>query len=330
MTQLKPMIIAMLIMTSVLAGCTGNDGAEGIQGPQGETGEQGSPGIQGPQGDAGPAGTDGIDANESRISELEAALFDKEETITMLLGNISEIEEELDAVDNVIEMYYLMMIQMQNEIIILQASISDLENGLNKTRAINDFSYLDFRGAQLFNFNNGLGPQMDPPIFDFGILENASLTYSDFSDASFVNANLVGADGIFATFHRTDFSGASMYNGIWRQSDFSDAIFVGSNLAYTEFRWSDLSGANLSGAFMYGGSNWMGVNLSGADLTNAWMYDVDLTGADLTGADLTGARLTYLNSAYGPAILDGVTWDWATCPDGTAAYYHGQTCVNNL
>ena len=226
-------------------------------------------------------------------------------------------------------MYYLMMIQMQNEIIILQASISDLENGLNKTRAINDFSYLDFRGAQLFNFNNGLGPQMDPPIFDFGILENASLTYSDFSDASFVNANLVGADGIFATFHRTDFSGASMYNGIWRQSDFSDAIFVGSNLAYTEFRWSDLSGANLSGAFMYGGSNWMGVNLSGADLTNAWLYDVDLRGSDLTGADLTGARLAYLNPSYGAADISGVTWNNAICPDGTHASTVGNTCANN-
>ena len=330
MSQLKPMIIAMLIMTSALAGCTGTDGAEGIQGPQGEPGEQGSPGIQGPQGDTGPAGTDGIDANESRIAELEAALFDKEETITILLGNISEMEEELDAVDNVIEMYYLMIIQMQNEIITLQASISDLENGLNKTRAINDFSYLDFRGAQLFNFNNGLGPQMDPPIFDFANLENASLTYSDFSDASFVNANLVGANGIFATFHRTDFSGAAMYNGIWRQSDFSDAMFVGSNLAYTEFRWSDLSGANLSGAFMYGGSNWMGVNLSGADLTNAWMYDMDLRGSDLTGADLTGARLAYLNPSYGAADISGVTWTNAICPDGTHASTVGNTCANNL
>ena len=330
MAQLKPMIIAMLIMTSALAGCTGNDGAEGIQGPQGETGEQGSPGIQGPQGDTGPAGTDGIDADESRIAELEAELFDKEETITILLGNISEMEEELDAVDNVIEMYYLMLIQMQNEIIILQASISDLENGLNKTRAINDFSYLDFRGAQLFNFNNGLGPQMDPPIFDFGILENTSLTYSDFSDASFVNANLVGADGIFATFHRADFSGAQMYQGIWRQSDFSDALFVGSQLAYTEFRYSDLSGANLSGAVMYGGSDWLMVNLSGADLTNAWMYDVDLRYADLTGADLTGARLAYLNPSYGPADITGVTWTNAICPDGTHASTVGDTCANNL
>ena len=212
----------------------------------------------------------------------------------------------------------------------LQASILDLENRLDKTRAINDFSYLDFRGAQLFNFNNGLGVQMDPPIFDFAMMDNASLTYSNFSDASFVNANLVGADGIFSTFHRTDFSGAQMHQGIWRQSDFSDALFVGSQLAYTEFRYSDLSGANLSGAVMYGGSDWLMVNLSGADLTNAWMYDVDLRYADLTGADLTGARLAYLNPSYGPADITGVTWTNAICPDGTHASTVGNTCANNL
>ncbi|NDF22728.1 MAG: pentapeptide repeat-containing protein, partial [Euryarchaeota archaeon] len=207
----------------------------------------------------------------------------------------------------------------------LQASILDLESRINGTRAINDFSYLDFRGAQLFNFNNGLGVQMDPPIFDFAMLNNASLTYSNFSDASFVNANLVGADGIFSTFHRTDFSGAQMYHGVWRQSDFSDALLVGSQLAYTEFRYSDLSGANLTNAIMYGGSDWLMVNLSGADLTNAWMYDVDLR-----YADLTGARLAYLNPSYGPADITGVTWTNAICPDGTNASTVGNTCANNL
>ena len=212
----------------------------------------------------------------------------------------------------------------------LQASILDLDNRLDETRAINDFSYLDFRGAPLFNFNNGLGVQMDPPIFDFAMLDNASLTYSNFSDASFVNAQLVGADGIFSTFHRTDFSGARMYHGIWRQSDFSDALFVGSQLQYTEFRYSDLSGANLSGSFNYGGSDWLMVNLSGADLTNAWMYDVDLRYADLTGADLTGARLAYMNPSYGPADITGVTWTNAICPDGTHASTVGNTCANNL
>ena len=269
----------------------------------------------------------GIDADQSRIDELEAELSDKEAKIVILLSNISEMEEDLGSVNVMMETYHTMIVQMQNQIAILQAS---LEENINQSRAMNDFSYLNFQGIQLHNFNNGLGIQMDSPIFDFASLVNSSLSFSNFSDASFVNANLASADGLFSTFHNTDFSGATMYNGIWRQSDFNNAIFVQSNLASTEFRWSDLSGANLSGAVMYGGSNWMGVNLSYANLTNAWMYDLDLRGADLTGADLTGAKLSYLNPSYGPADITDVTWAWAICPDGTAAYFHGQTCVNNL
>ena len=53
MNQLKPMIIVLIMLTSVLAGCTGTDEAEEIPGPQGETGEQGPPGIQGETGTAG-------------------------------------------------------------------------------------------------------------------------------------------------------------------------------------------------------------------------------------------------------------------------------------
>ena len=260
-----------------------------------------------------------MDADESRIAELEAELVDKDTTISMLLGNISDMEEELDAVDDVIQMYYMMIVDLQNQ-------ITALQEGESHSRGMNDFSYLNFENAELFS----MGDILLGSIWEFTDLRNASLGYADFTNASFVSANLAGANGVFATFHHTDFSSASMYNGIWRQSDFTNAVFVQSNLAYTDFRWSDLSGANLSGAVMYGGSNWMGTNLSHADLTNAWLYDVDLRGADLTGADLTGARLTYLNPSYGPADITGVTWDWAICPDGTAAYYHGQTCEDNL
>ncbi len=247
------------------------------------------------------------------------------------IDQISLIVDDLDNQDG-INMSEIDALQqsLQNLQSSLQSSLSDLENRLNNTRAMNDFSYLDFKDAELFNFNNGLGVVMDPPIFDFANLMNATLTYSNFSDASFVNANLAGADGLFSTFHRTDFTRASMYNGLWRQSDFSNAIFVQSNLAYTDFRWSDMSGANLNNAVMYGGGNWMGVDLSYANLTNAMMYDLDLTGANLTGADLTGADLAYLGPSYGPAIITGITWDWAICPDGTTAQSHGQTCANNL
>ena len=70
---------------------------------------------------------------------------------------------------------------------------------------------------------------------------------------------------------------------------------------------NDFSNANLSGADLYE------ADLSGADLSGTYLLYANLTGADLDNADLTG-----------------VNWDWAICPDGTAAYYHGQTCVNNL
>ena len=262
------------------------------------------------------------------MNTLQSNLQGSQDSINAIIMTIDDMDSD-DSGDSLAQILLLQQ-ALQDLQLDLESSIAVLDSRLNITRAMNDFSYLDFRGAQLFNFNNGLGIMMDPPIFDFAMLDNASLTYSNFSDASFVNANLVGADGIFSTFHRTDFSGAQMYQGIWRQSEFNDALFVGSQLSYTEFRYSDLSGANLSGAVMYGGSDWLMVNLSGADLTNTWMYDVDLRYADLTGADLTGARLAYLNPSYGPADITGVTWNNAICPDGTHASTVGNTCANNL
>ena len=262
------------------------------------------------------------------MNTLQSNLQGSQDSINAIILTIDDMDSD-DSGDSLAQILLLQQ-NLQDLQLDLESSIANLDSRLNMTRAMNDFSYLDFQGAQLFNFNNGLGIQMEPPIFDFAMLDNASLTYSNFSDASFVNANLVGADGIFSTFHRTDFSGAQMYQGIWRQSDFSDALFIGSQLAYTEFRYSDLSGANLSGAVANGGREWLMVNLSGADLTNAWMYDVDLRYADLTGADLTGARLAYLNPSYGPADITGVTWTNAICPDGTHASTVGNTCANNL
>ena len=259
------------------------------------------------------------------MNTLQSNLQGSQDSINAIILTIDDMDSD-DSGDSLAQILLLQQ-TLQDLQLDLESSIASLDSRLNDTRAINDFSYLDFQGAQLFNFNNGLGIMMDPPIFDFANLMNASLSYSNFSDASFRNANLRGVDGLFSTFHNTDFSGAAMYNGIWRQSDFSNALFVGSQLAYTEFRYSDLSGANLSGAVAYGGSDWLMVNLSGADLTNAWMYDVDLRYADLTGADLTGARLAYLNPSYGPADITGVTWTNAICPDGTACIYCLETPV---
>ena len=185
MSQLKSMIIVLLMLTSALAGCTGTDGAEGISGPQGETGEQGPPGIQGETGSAGADGqngadgmdgadgqngADGMDVNESRIAELEAELASKDLTITTLLGNISDIEEELEAVDNVIEMYYMMFVQIQNDI-----------DWQNQTRNLN---YASLAGADMYmaDLSN---------VYLIGaFMSDADLRYADLRNSDLSNAYL--------------------------------------------------------------------------------------------------------------------------------------------
>ena len=158
------MIIVLLMLTSALAGCTGTDGAEGIPGPQGETGDQGPPGIQGETGSAGADGQhgadgmdgqDGMDVNESRIAQLEAELVSKDATIAILLGNISDMEEELEAVDDVIEMYYMMFVQIQNDMNDLESNLMDEINWVNNTVnwAYMDLSFADLSFADLSNAN---------------------------------------------------------------------------------------------------------------------------------------------------------------------------------
>jgi uncharacterized protein YjbI with pentapeptide repeats len=163
---------------------------------------------------------DGMDVNESRIAELEAELASKDATIAILMGNISDMEEELDTVDNVIEMYYMMFVQIQND-------MNDLESDINC--------------------------QIRPYAYCAG----ADLTLADLNGADLFGANLWAAD---------------LSNADLRNADLSYAV------------------------------------LNYANLTNANLSDADLSDADLSD----------------------VNWDWATCPDGTAAYYHGQTCANNL
>ena len=176
-----------------------------------------------------------ISANSQTLEEINqtnaAAYTDLLSTMTILENNLVTSQDsintiiltidDMDSDDSGDTLAQILLLQqaLQDLQLELELSIAELDSRLNMTRAMNDFSYLDFRGAQLFNFNNGGGVQIEPPIFDFAMMDNASLTYSNFSDASFINANLVGADGIFSTFHRTDFSGAQMYQGIWRNSE---------------------------------------------------------------------------------------------------------------
>ena len=155
MRNTKAIAMIVLMIASIGAGCTGTDGAEGVQGPQGETGEQGPQGIQGETGPTGADGQngadgmdgqDGMDVNESRIAQLEAELASKDATIAILLGNISDMEEELEAVDDVIEMYYMMFVQIQNDMNDLESNLMDEINWVNNTV---NWAYMDLSNADL-------------------------------------------------------------------------------------------------------------------------------------------------------------------------------------
>ena len=108
----------------------------------------------------------------------------------------------------------------------------------------------------------------------------------------------------------------------WGCTAFAADGYSGCRLAGASFADETVSGANLSGATLtrtdFSDTIAVGTNLSHANLTNADLTGADLAGTDLAGATLTGARTT------------AITWNGATCPDGTAADADGGSCLNHL
>ena len=84
------------------------------------------------------------------------------------------MEEELEAVDDVIEMYYMMFVQIQNDI-----------NWQNQTR--------DLAGAYLVNADL-TSANLAGGYLSYTNLSSADLRYADLSFADLSNAYLTGAD----------------------------------------------------------------------------------------------------------------------------------------
>ncbi len=312
MSQFKPMTVVMLMLVSVLAGCSGTDGtdgAEGLHGSQGETGEQGPPGIQGEIGPAGADGQDGMDANESRTAELEAELASKDEAIAILLGNISDMEEELDAVDDVIEMYYMMFVQMQNQINTLGNDLTNATNCQlvpwgNCPRA--DLSGMDLSGLDLTGINlrgaSLIGTNLSGTQLDKSILSDVDAWNSSFASASINNADL--SDSRFWKYEwdddcqychaAADFSGTSiidsdMTNIDLRYADLTTIFFRGSNL-----HGSDLSHSNVSNQYLLQ-TEMTNVILTYANLTNTQFFDMNLEGSNFIMAELNQTYFSNVN-----------------------------------
>jgi len=189
-------------------------------------------------GQDGADGQDGMDVNESRIAQLELELASKDATIAILLGNISDMEEELEAVDNVIEMYYMMFVQIQNDMNDLESNLMDEINLANNTV---NWAYMDLSNAGL-SYANLIGANLSNADLSYANLRFANLRFADLTNANLYNANLTGADLIGADLTGADLIGA----------DLIDADLTGADLAGAYLRYADLTGADLTSV------NWLG------------------------------------------------------------------------
>lgn len=101
--------------------------------------------------------------------------------------------------------------------------------------------------------------------------------------------------------------------------DLAGAQFDGSDLTRASFAGADLTGASFRDANLHV-AFFTEADLTGADFEGADLTSVSFAGADLTDASLSGAR----------NISEVLVWAGATCPDGTSADSHDETCEGHL
>lgn len=88
----------------------------------------------------------------------------------------------------------------------------------------------------------------------------------------------------------TDFYGGNLAGSQFKNIDLTGACLVKTNLDYADFSGACLAGANMRRADLYE-ANFTGAVLDGVDLRGAYLIGTIFTGASMDGCDLTGASL---------------------------------------
>ena len=304
MSQLKPMIIVLLMLTSAVSGFMISNDLKLPEGPQGEKGEPGED------------GNNGLNADETRIVELEAEVILMSEYVLMLheyfvIPNLAPIEYEnvddyeIDMCENCTNLNLRFANLSGLTLVGFQLSGSDMfSSNLSGSDMKGNMSHIDFKFSKMYNMDASTS-SLDFSDFRYADLRSANLEWSSLCGADFGYANLMGAN----------LRGGSWFCYYPPNSAESDS--PGETHPSINFQEANLKYANLSGAFLRS-SNFSSANLIGADLSDSELHESDMSYADLTGANLNNADLT------------GVYWKYTTCPDGTNSNNNGDTCENNL
>jgi uncharacterized protein YjbI with pentapeptide repeats len=148
------------------------------------------------------------------------------------------------------------------------------------------------------------------------VLKMANLADANLSGTNLAQANAAGADLPGAEFADTDLAGTVLAKA--DLASISSGGGVVGRPASLPAGWTLRSGWLIGMNVYLADQNLDGVKLSGADLESAFIKNTSFAGADLAGADLFGDA----------AFLSTDTWTGATCPDGSSARSHQQSCAN--
>jgi uncharacterized protein YjbI with pentapeptide repeats/outer membrane protein assembly factor BamB len=208
-----------------------------------------------------------------------------------------------------------------------------------------DLDNAGFTGVDL------VGVDLTGAQFVMTVLADTDLSGQDLAWVAFSQCDFAGADMAGVNLRGSSLGGSSLAGADLTGADLADGLLASATVTGTQLAGADLAGvisgdltglpvsvppdwlvrsgyllgpdADLADAYLQGGmlfdADLAGADLSGANLSGADVAASDFTGATLTSAifshaDLAGAELT----ATG-AVMSGINWSKATCPDGHRA-----------
>lgn len=196
-----------------------------------------------------------------------------------------------------------------------------------------DFTGTNFNVAKLVSSDlrgsNFTGATMTSALLMNTDLRTTTLTNTNMSGSTLDNANLAGltlsGTNLYATsLVNTNLSGVTFSSVNLSNANLSGQNLSGRNLSTVNLERTQMQHGNYDGMVLGSSQQLKGWNLAYASVKNVDFNSANLAGAYLIGADFSGSDIndvtTWVDAEFGSA----------TCPDGTLASDHGDTCIGHL